>query len=577
MLVALGFSVALWSALLVVASKWRLRARVGVATFAAVLVVVPACVFRYYHVPLDVQVATSALHAWQDVRRVLWGALPSVSLAVFVVTLAELALLRLAAESTVVRLLRGRAGRKVGVVVLAFGLVAFVTFGPRARLATPEVRAIHALGALTEPRVARAAGGVVTLPPIAVERPLPSVLFILTESVRAEDYVATGPDATAAASLAALERHTEVHASLSQMRAVSSYTALSLSALLTGRSQEGSREDILRSPSFFDVGAALRDERGRRPLVAYMASQSEEIFETKAVHAAAERLVTVETILGRPVGDEASLDGLPLDRQIVDRFVAELPTFSAASVVMLHLYATHAPYYFEDAEARFTPFDRVVAWSRMAKLRNAYKNAIVAQDVEVARAIDAFAAHAKAAGRPFVVVFTSDHGEAFGEHGAIHHGQNLYDEQLHVPAWVGASAGVFSPEQAANLRAHADAPVTHLDVMPTILDAVGAWDHFALRAPRSKMAGRSLLRRPDVHGAVPITNCTAMFTCPLDTWGILEGDHKLVAQRWDAGWGCFVVDASGERAASADDPACPRLRAASRRYFPRQPNGAPNL
>ena len=32
-----------------------------------------------------------------------------------------------------------------------------------------------------------------------------------------------------------------------------------------------------------------------------------------------------------------------------------------------------------------------------------------------------------------VVVFTSDHGEEFYEHGDLTHGQNLYGESVHVP------------------------------------------------------------------------------------------------------------------------------------------------
>src|SRR5207253_6768378 len=32
-----------------------------------------------------------------------------------------------------------------------------------------------------------------------------------------------------------------------------------------------------------------------------------------------------------------------------------------------------------------------------------------------------------------LLVVTGDHGEAFGEHGSIGHGQDLYEEQVHVP------------------------------------------------------------------------------------------------------------------------------------------------
>lgn len=68
-----------------------------------------------------------------------------------------------------------------------------------------------------------------------------------------------------------------------------------------------------------------------------------------------------------------------------------------------------------------------------------------------------------------LVVFTSDHGEALGEHGHVGHVQNLYEEQLHVPLIVKLPAG-HSGE--ATLRAQADRLVPHMDVVPTILDVL---------------------------------------------------------------------------------------------------------
>ena len=66
-----------------------------------------------------------------------------------------------------------------------------------------------------------------------------------------------------------------------------------------------------------------------------------------------------------------------------------------------------------------------------------------------------------------LIVFTSDHGEEFGEHGMVGwHSHTLYDELLHVPllirfpgAWQGGR--------------RLDAQVRLLDVAPTVLGAVG--------------------------------------------------------------------------------------------------------
>ena len=64
-----------------------------------------------------------------------------------------------------------------------------------------------------------------------------------------------------------------------------------------------------------------------------------------------------------------------------------------------------------------------------------------------------------------LVVLTADHGEELFERGALGHGQSLYDEQLHVPLVVRFPA--------ANPRGRITAQVRTIDVMPTVLGALG--------------------------------------------------------------------------------------------------------
>jgi choline-sulfatase len=70
-----------------------------------------------------------------------------------------------------------------------------------------------------------------------------------------------------------------------------------------------------------------------------------------------------------------------------------------------------------------------------------------------------------AAGRTLVVL-TGDHGESLGEHGEMTHGLFAYEGTLHVPFVV------FAP-RALKPRV-IDEPVRHVDVVPTVLDAIGA-------------------------------------------------------------------------------------------------------
>jgi arylsulfatase A-like enzyme len=63
-----------------------------------------------------------------------------------------------------------------------------------------------------------------------------------------------------------------------------------------------------------------------------------------------------------------------------------------------------------------------------------------------------------------IVVLMADHGESFGEHGMVQHGNRPYDEQAHVPLVVWAPG--LAPSRVAT-------PVSTLDVAPTVLAYLG--------------------------------------------------------------------------------------------------------
>ena len=48
-----------------------------------------------------------------------------------------------------------------------------------------------------------------------------------------------------------------------------------------------------------------------------------------------------------------------------------------------------------------------------------------------------------------VVVFVSDHGEEFREHGGMYHLTSLFDEQVRIPGWVLAGPRALDASQRA--------------------------------------------------------------------------------------------------------------------------------
>ena len=75
-------------------------------------------------------------------------------------------------------------------------------------------------------------------------------------------------------------------------------------------------------------------------------------------------------------------------------------------------------------------------------------------------------------------IVTADHGEARGDHGELTHGLFAYEATLHVPLMVW-SPGLVAPGRDA-------APVRHVDILATILDAVSAGSD-------ARLSGRSVL------------------------------------------------------------------------------------
>jgi len=78
-----------------------------------------------------------------------------------------------------------------------------------------------------------------------------------------------------------------------------------------------------------------------------------------------------------------------------------------------------------------------------------------------------------------LVILTSDHGEGLGDHGEGFHGYFLYDTTVHVALIMRPPGGSPAPQVV-------DTAVSHVDLLPTILDAVNV-------SPPASTHGQSLL------------------------------------------------------------------------------------
>jgi arylsulfatase A-like enzyme/Tfp pilus assembly protein PilF len=120
----------------------------------------------------------------------------------------------------------------------------------------------------------------------------------------------------------------------------------------------------------------------------------------------------------------------------------------------VHVFDPHAPYQApQEFATRYPsdPYAAEVAWT----------------DHALGPLLDSLARQP----RPTLVILTADHGESLGEHGELTHGIFAYESTLRVPLIVAEIDPARRSPPAGETIATA---VRHIDVLPTILDAVGA-------------------------------------------------------------------------------------------------------
>ena len=133
---------------------------------------------------------------------------------------------------------------------------------------------------------------------------------------------------------------------------------------------------------------------------------------------------------------------------------------SSRFFLFFHIYEPHTPYAPPSRFAEFAPYDGEIAWS----------DEIVGKLIAYLRTKNWYDGA--------TIVLFSDHGEGLGDHGEQEHGLFVYDETIRVPLVV-----KLPGQHRAGKRI--STPAQHIDLVPTVLDWVGA-------TPPPGLRGRSL-------------------------------------------------------------------------------------
>lgn len=327
--------------------------------------------------------------------------------------------------------------------------------------------------------------------PVEVKRdPNLSVLLITIDTLRAD---AVGAYGNARANTPWLDRLAAAGARFDQARAHNVVTLPSHANILSGRLpvEHGVRDNAgFRFPPESASLATLMRANGYRTGAFVSAFPLDSRFGLdRGFDVYDDRLGEADDHLGFKVQERSGVETVAAARRWLDS-VADGRWFC-----WVHVYEPHFPY------APPQPFA-----SRFRE--SPYMGEVSAADAALERLLAPLIA-AGDQGRTLVIV-TSDHGEGLGDHGEATHGLFAYESTLRVPLIV------FAPRLFG--QGAISEPVRHVDILPTVLDALGL-------TPPAGLQGVSLLPLASGAGQPPpaVTYFEALSTMLNRGWAPLHG------------------------------------------------------
>jgi len=374
-----------------------------------------------------------------------------------------------------------------------------------------------------------------------------NVVMFITESVRAQSVCLDYDEKckyTPFSNKAVPER-----IALTQMRALDSTTAISLAIMWSGLLPIEKRHELHSAPLLWEYAHAAKLES------AYYTSQNL-LFGNSGTWL--EGTPWTRHVSATMIEPEATYETGADDGKLVDFALKDIGNLKEPYLAVVHLSNTHFPYKIDPEDMPFTPQEEATGPGYENEILNRYQDSIYMQDKAVGRFLSEMKKRPDA--DHTVIVYVSDHGEQMREKGAVGHTGTLFDPEIRIPFWVSAPKGTLTDEEEEKLRGLHNAPVTSLDVFPTMMDLIGLWDAPELAPFKSKIAGQSLLR----GGSAPtqsiiLTNCTELWACAFKNWGAMQGTKKLIAHQGDRAWNCFDVATDPDEIKPLDVGQCGEL------------------
>jgi arylsulfatase A-like enzyme len=351
-----------------------------------------------------------------------------------------------------------------------------------------------------------------TLAPAAVPHPRPNVLVLLQESLSRKRMSLYGYDQPTTPELAAWVRARAASTVLfTNATANTSNTSIALVTMLTGLSPDASSEQLHTQPFAWQLARAAGYHTFLRSAQSFRYASFDEYFlSTPADDTWTAERDVVPMVNGGGMDDEHFV---PRVHEALERArVRGEPFFGVAQ-----FNSTHFPYLVK--ADRKNPFGA----DRLGR----YQNAMRLLDSALVGLLE----HLEASGQldDTLIVLTSDHGDSFDEH-EPHRTQSYHEEVTAIPllVYVPRALAAARPELLAALRENQDRRVQNLDVLPTLLDAMGVLQARELAPFVASFGGQSLFARVPADRSVLIMNNNAVRNWVNEGFAVANGSHKYI-------------------------------------------------
>ena len=152
-----------------------------------------------------------------------------------------------------------------------------------------------------------------------------------------------------------------------------------------------------------------------------------------------------------------------------EKFFRNVSESNESFAIVFNTIANHYPYLQDPDYIKYTPYSTTL--NNVEESINAYDNTITITDA----VFNQFINQLKSFGfiENTIIIYTSDHGQAFNEKGTFTHGSHVWQEILHVPMLVHLPQEIIQsldPFKHNNLIKNQTSITSHEDLLPTIFD-----------------------------------------------------------------------------------------------------------